>query len=138
MSIYSFKLHSFAANVAYSFKLSSFAANIALSFRAIQLYSYSYEQEQAVRDILLLRARGQKGWLTPVSPLWTTRNGPFWHPGHHKTHPLPPHCFWAPMLHPRSTKKEYSADLGSQNAPKMEPKTVPGRQVPTLTKHAPA
>ena len=42
MAIHSFKLHSFAANVASSFKLSSFVANVALSCSYIAIAIYCH------------------------------------------------------------------------------------------------
>ena len=41
-------------------------------------------------------------------------------------------------VHPKASKVEYSGELGSQNDPKMEPKSEPRQQRPILTKHAQA
>ena len=59
-------------------------------------------------------------------------------PGRPRNHPLFKTHFCEPVSVTRATKKEYSSELGSQNASQMEPKMESKRQRPTLTKHAQA
>ena len=59
-------------------------------------------------------------------------------PGRPRNHPLFKTLFCEPVLVTQATKKEYSSELGSQNASQMEPKMESKRQRPTLTKHAQA